>query len=605
MSFLEMLSTTSIDSGFHDDLRRVPEKQLDNLGVTKIDFFKFNKEYFKKRVPDASIDPNSNITGRSPNNYYLEQEKSKEALLCFEELFKMGKKHFDDFSLDYFYDGRLYFHDKTKYKLPYCLGMTTTNILLFGKPFGVLKSKPAKRLHSFMEQVKAIIKIDSQQNAGAIAPTDLPVTMAYMLKNESDKEIENYYQSFVHEMNDEFRIGGDSPFTNVMLSAFGPYERMFEDYVFPDGRTIYDLHDKIKRINGIIMDFMMKGDPDRNGMPYKFPVHTLQVTKDDVNTEMFEDFARRNALGYFNVNQTEQFSMCCRFMPDDDTVFRTGYFGGGGGMQLGSHRVVTINMPAVGYEHVTTGRPVMEIMEETLKNAVQALVIHKLILKKYIELDFLQLFTIGWIWMHQLYSTIGLHGWPEFLNIIGKNFDDIKFTTMIIRWMRNALQQYGTIFSEEFNIPIKFNVEEVPAEGSTGTMARFNQMKYGVGDVYYSNQFVPLYADIPLHERLNIESDMCSSLTGGSMTFINLMDQMDEDSSLKMHSRIIRNTDIPQFCFNYGWSTCKCSNEIGFREYCDNGHKMKHWTRIVGFLTCVEDTWPTVRQLELVDRIWN
>ena len=608
MRFHTILSEYDIDEDYKKFLKTVPRDTLDLMGVTHLDPFSFSKSYMENHVADVSVSPNANVGRRSPNNYYMESCKSQEALLCFEDLLKTARGLFSDFSLDNFFNGGLYFHDKTKYKMPYCIGVTTTNLLMQGKPFGNLHSKPPKRLHSFIGQVAEFIMIHSQQNAGAVAPTDLPATMAWYLKNETDDQIENYYQSLVHIVNNEFRVGGDSPFTNVMISSFGPYEQMFKDFRFPDGRDIHDLRDNIERVNGIIMDFVMKGDPLRNGAPYRFPIHTLQVTKEDVDTDEFQRFAAKNRLGHFNVNQTEQFSMCCRFMPNpEDEILKTGYFGGGGGMQLGSHRIVTLNLPWIAYEHRKTGRDVYEIIDVLLKDAIKALVAHKVLLKKYIDAHMLLFFDIGWMHLDQLYSTIGFHGFPEFLQILGMDYrtkDGIQFGKRILVDIRMKLKECSRRMSEVAGMTIKFNMEEIPAEGATGTMAKMNNARFGSKDVFYSNQFVPLYDDIPLHERLSIESELNSILTGGSMVTVNLLDVMDEENSLTLHRKIVGETDVSQFSLNYGWSICDCGEaSVGVVETCKCGGTPRFYTRVVGYFAPVEN-WCGVRKDELRTRKW-
>lgn len=617
MRYWTILNNLSMNP-FYRDFLKDHKGSLAALGLDKIDPFFFREEYFKNHVADISIDPSANVGSRRPNNYYMEAFKSFEAMMCFQEIMEWGKKIFGkSYSIEPFFSGREYFHDKTKYKMPYCIGVTTTNILMFGKPFGSLHSSPPKRVQSLVNQVKEYIMLLSQQNAGAIAPTDLPVSMAWIMDNESDKEIENCYQNFVHTINNEFRVGGDSPFTNVMISTFTPYERMFGEFRFPDGRTIHDLKDEIERVNKIILDFAMKGDPLRGGMPYRFPIHTIQVTKDDVGSDEFEEFAMKNRLGYFNVNQTEQFSMCCRFMPNGRQMVKTGYFGGGGGMQLGSHRVVTVNLPWCAYE--AKGDP--EIFEANLINSVhhacKTLVIHKAMLRFFIEKNFLFPFNAGWIKLDELYSTVGIHGFPESIEILGMNpvgRDGIEFGKKMIRLIVNLLDSYSEKYTTYINekmpretpMQIMYNLEEIPAEGSTGTMATMNNARFGTNDSFYSNQFVPLYTDIPLHERLNIESEYVSMLTGGSMTFVNLASELDEQQSLKFHERIIKNTEISQFAFNYGWSVCKkCSHTVtGFHEKCEKcGGEYQHWTRVVGYNTPI-DFWSKVRKNEHETRIY-
>jgi ribonucleoside-triphosphate reductase len=610
MTFRKIMQEYRMDENFKKWLLARTDQELVDLGVTELDPFSFSEKYFANRVADVSVAPNANITMRSPNNYFMEEEKSPQALRCFEELYRTGQKLFPAFSLDPFVDGALYFHDKTKYIMPYCMGVTTTNPLFFGLPYGSLQSKHAKHLRSFVAQCLEFFMLHAQQTAGAIAPTDLPATMAYMIKDESDQDIENIYQQLVHPLNHEFRVGGDSPFTNVMVSAFGPYERMFgKEFRFPDGRSIYDLKDGIERVNRIIMDFMCRGDPLKGGMPYRFPIHTVQVTKSDTKTDWFKELSAKNKLGHFNINQTEQFAMCCRFMPDGtDEFVKTGYFGGGGGMQLGSHRVVTLNLPWLAHEARRIRGDIFELLGNYTGQAAMALATHKAILKRYVETESLLFFKIGWMKLDHLYSTVGFHGFPEFLQILGHDpvsQEGVSFGQKVLEFLDKELKARAKEMAPLIGMPLKFNLEEVPAEGSTGTHAKAVNRRFGTRDVFYSNQFVPLYADVPIHKRLAIESEMVSKLSGGSMTFVNLLDRMDSEQSYKLHKRIVENTDISQFSINYGWTVCGGGHaSLGFRENCGQcGGPVTHYTRIAGYNTPIE-FWNKVRQEELKTRKW-
>jgi len=368
---------------------------------------------------------------------------------------------------------------------------------------------------------------------------------------------------------------------------------------------------------------MLKGDPERGGMPYRFPIHTLQVTKDDVNTDEFKEFAEKNALGYFNVNQSEQFSMCCRFMPNgEDDIIKTGYFGGSGGMQLGSHRVVMLNLPYIAYQSLAEKRSVEEIISESVLHAVRSLTIHKIVLNRYIHTNFLLFFDIGWMNLDQLYSTVGFHGFPEFLKILGYEptaVDGVskgkKILNQILIQLKELSKEMTSFLSttgyRQTNgklINIKCNLEEVPAEGSTSTLARFNNMQFGTKDIFYSNQFVPLYMNVPMHERLRIESELVSSLSGGSMTFLNWDSPLDAEQSYKIHRNIVRDTDISQFTFNYGRSVCNHENcdtsLMGFHDICPKcKNKLQQWTRVVGYNAPL-DNWSKDRREEHGTRIY-
>jgi anaerobic ribonucleoside-triphosphate reductase len=127
-----------------------------------------------------------------------------------------------------------------------------------------------------------------------------------------------------------------------------------------------------------------------------------------------------------------------------------------------------------------------------------------------------------------------------------------------------------------------FNVEQIPAESASHSMARF------FGDDMYSNQFVPLDQNVDIWKRVEIEGRLSKIMTGGSMTFLHLGKMMDKDQSRVFHERVMQKSDmgLNQFCIDYGFSHCKKCNirEVGRIEKCACGAPMRHYQRVVGYM---------------------
>lgn len=584
------------------------------LGLEDIDHIIFSDEYFKSNTAaEISIDPNANVSGISPNNYTSEMSKSMAKKYFFKRLFDKGQEMFGEtFTLRHVYDGSIYIHDATKLQ-PYCWGTSATEIATIGFSNPTIGTVAPKRLQSFMGQITEYMMDLSQQFAGAVAMTDLVPWMAWFIEKDfsySDKDIENYFQSFVHVLNNNFRVGGDSPFTNISINSMMVYYDIFDHYIFPDGKTIDDLWETIKRVQKIIIDFMAKGQP--NGLPYKFPILTANFKSDvkELDSEWFKYVAEKNANGFMNVNFAERFSMCCRLNLEFD--FKQNSFGGGG-VKVGSMRVANINLPRIAHRSVQHFiQHIYEFTDEELEYlffqdldeyidiAIEYLVVYKGVFEDLIDSGFLKYFRepTPWFNIKMFFATVGFCGIWDAAEIILPEGTIDERTDFMERVVKKFVDK-----TKRSSNGIKFNVEEVPSESAAGKMAKMNR-DLGETKEYYSNQFIPLQEDIPLDKRIEIESKLQSALTGGGMTFLNFDSKITPEQSYEIHKYMLENGFTGQFCINYGFTKCPKCNALKVGKYnkiCACDVKPDFYTRVVGYLAKVKDSAKT-KQLEIEQR---
>ena len=600
--FFCALRCFGLKQGFIDELRKAPYENLEILGLTKINPFKFTEDYFNNQLRDTTVDPNANVDGISPNNYYMETTKPFFKLLTFYELWKEGKKIYKDFSLLPLFEGWLYFHDSTKGFVPYCVGASCLDIIQEGRPYGEPLSAPPKRSDSYTALCCEFLMDMSQEFAGAVALTDFLPGLAWYTSRENltDKYIENRIQSFVHVANNKFRVGGDSPFSNISISSEKVLAEVFENYIFPDERKITDFMDEIMRIQKIFVDFMYKGRPELNGLPYKFPIVTANFKKTEINdhseteTEWFEYISKINHKGFININNSPRFAMCCRLNIDH---FKFNSFGGGG-LKLGSFRVININLPKIALESAGDKLTFMWKLNKYLWEAHKLLNIERNILKDKIKKGFLKFFRIKWYDLDAMFfGTLSFHGLPDAINyLLDKDIteqESLDFADEII-------SEY--LMEAESENSYHINIEQAPSESATNTMAKLNKD----GRTFYSNQFVPLDLPVPIDERIKIEGIFSDKLTGGSMCFINIDSMMDEEQSLLLHKYIYNNSMINQWCLNYGWTYCEeCSHlVVGERDHCGECEslKVKYFERVVGYLVS-RDIVNRGREIEMLNRV--
>ena len=198
--------------------------RLTGIAREQLDVFSFFKRYFNNDLVNVTIDPNGNVGNKKSNsNLIAEASNSLFKLAGFIDMFEYLQKigYSKDEAIMVIEDiivGRLYAHDQTKWStVPYCIAVSTYNLMLEGRPYGQLHSLPPKRPDSFMAQVIEYVMDLSQEFAGAVAVGDLAVNYAYYVVKcgAHDKQIQNDFQKFVHVVNNNFRINAQSPFTNI------------------------------------------------------------------------------------------------------------------------------------------------------------------------------------------------------------------------------------------------------------------------------------------------------------------------------------------------------------------------------------------------------
>lgn len=336
--------------------------------------------------------------------------------------------------------------------------------------------------------------------------------------------------------------------------------------------------DEIMRVQKLFVEFMYKGRPEADGLPYKFPVVTANFKKIDIDdkeelgTDWFEYIARRNHKGFININTSPRFALCCRLNIDQ---FKFNSFGGGG-LKLGSFRVVNINLPQISLKY---SNDFFKRLDELIDYSIRLLHIEKKILQEKIQQGFLKFFNMKWFDLDRMFfGTLSFHGLPEAVTLFTKGTTTTKAGQTITKKIIGRFLQRADL---ELNMNI--NLEQAPSESATNTMARLNRDNV----TYYSNQFVPLDLEIPLKKRIKIEGMFSDMLTGGSMCFLNLDSALDEEQSIFLHRYVYENSMINQWCPNFGWSVCPNGhNNIGDLKTCPDcgSNKLKHYERVVGYL---------------------
>jgi len=605
--------------------------RLDGIQRQNLDFPSMSQKFFNEHIGDVSVSPNSNVgDDKNPITYAHEIASPLNKLMG---IYTLWQQLHSDYGLETANDlikkliiGTFYFHDSTRMMVPYCFAASTSSVLFEGRPYSTLQSKPPKRLRSFVGAVTEYAMDLSQSFCGAIALGDFLVNMAWFTAKDklSDKDIENELQSFTHVMQNPFRIGGDSPFTNLSIFDEPNIKNLFKDYKYPDGNSPCDEPwlSEIKRVQKIFMRFMAKKDP-ATGYPYRFPVTTLNVFVEDgkvVDNEFLDHVSTYNKEGLFNVFITDdvaKLASCCRLQSSltDLLRFRGIDSFGNGGLNVGSTRVVTLNFYRLCRRFKGKPDEFDTYLTSYLDGAAKILKSHRNLLRGLVDRGFLKFFKMGWIDLDRMFfSTIGITGiWEGFkelgMDVLGedKQINDPGLTDAC-----GTFQKINKIVEElsvKYEMPI--NIEQIPAESAAITLAKkdklfFNDEKQAY--TLYANQFIPLWENVNLWTRAKVDGTLDKFFNGGVISHLNINSTASK-ANVKRLIKFAVDCNLSHFALNPVFSKCEeCDNVVfGQPETCDKcgGTNFKHMTRIVGYFTPVDSWNKTRREWEFEKRQWK
>lgn len=543
------------------------------------------KEYLNAdNITDVCFNKNANNTKKS-FNHFMHQVSSP-------IMKKIGRKYhkekmaeiFSEKEADIFWEavdnGYLYFHDADKMLIPYCYATSVSMIAYMGRPYGQLHSVPPKRSDSFVAQVIEYVMDLSQEFAGAIAIGDFFIEYSkFTIKeNKSDKERINDFQKLVHVINNSFRVSGDSPFTNISI---------FDKYLIKNTFNITDevLLDEIMKNQIIYLKFFDKGDPTTN-LPYRFPITTVNFFTDNKeikDNDFFDIFLNLENHSFFNIyltNDIGKLASCCRLISDlkDMAEHLNIDSFGNGGASIGSHRVITLNLAKIEQDE--------QRLKYYFKLATKGLKAHRELLRELIDMNFLKFFKpLNWIDLDRhFFSTVGYIGLYE--------------ATQSVHLMEIYLKKMGELAKTEatvHNMPI--NLEQIPAESASIKLAQ------GTEYDMLSNQYLPLWIDYDISERLSVAGRLDKLSTGGAITHINVAQKPTREQVKIIIEQAVK-LGVHHFAINEKIGICK-NGHATYGKYCHCGEEISDYiTRIVGYFTPVS-SWNAGRKIEFKKRVFK
>ena len=573
---------------------------------------------------DWKVNENSNM-GYSLQglNNYVSAEITKTYWLDKIYTSKIGQAH---------KEGDLHIHDLNLLSV-YCVGWDLTDLLQegFTGVAGKVASKPAKHFRSALGQVVNFFYTLQGEAAGAQAFSDFDTLLAPFIRADklSYKEVKQAIQEFVFNVNVPTRVGFQTPFTNITLDLECP-KHMADNPVIIGGEmqdtTYGEYQEEMNMLNKALLEVLSEGDA--NGRVFTFPIPTVNITKDfnwdNPVIESLWEASAKYGIPYFSnfinsdMDPEDARSMCCRLRIDNRQLeYRGGGLFGSNPM-TGSVGVVTINLPRLALKSKNEKeffKGLAELMDmakdslETKRKVLERLTDANLYpYTKFYLRNIKQRFNQYW---KNHFSTIGLIGTNEAaLNLLGVDIGTEKgkaFAEKTLDFMRDRLVEYQ---KETGN---NYNLEATPAEGTTYRLAQLDKASFpdrahfanGIGaevkcPFYTNSSHLPVNYTDDLFELMDLQDNLQTKYTGGTVIHFFLGERMDDPQTLKkLVKTICENYKLPYFTFSPSFSICKNHGYIvGEHPGCPKcGEATEVYSRVVGFLRPVSQ-WNKGKQAE-------
>jgi len=573
---------------------------------------------------DWKVNENSNM-GYSLQglNNYVSAEITKTYWLDKIYTSKIGQAH---------KEGDLHIHDLNLLSV-YCVGWDLTDLLQegFTGVAGKVASKPAKHFRSALGQVVNFFYTLQGEAAGAQAFSDFDTLLAPFIRADklSYEEVKQAIQEFVFNVNVPTRVGFQTPFTNITLDLECP-KHMADNPVIIGGEmqdtTYGEYQEEMNMLNKALLEVLSEGDA--NGRVFTFPIPTVNITKDfnwdNPVIESLWEASAKYGIPYFSnfinsdMDPEDARSMCCRLRIDNRQLeYRGGGLFGSNPM-TGSVGVVTINLPRLALKSKNEKeffKGLAELMDmakdslETKRKVLERLTDANLYpYTKFYLRNIKQRFNQYW---KNHFSTIGLIGTNEAaLNLLGVDIGTEKgkaFAEKTLDFMRDRLVEYQ---KETGN---NYNLEATPAEGTTYRLAQLDKASFpdrahfanGIGaevkcPFYTNSSHLPVNYTDDLFELMDLQDNLQTKYTGGTVIHFFLGERMDDPQTLKkLVKTICENYKLPYFTFRPSFSICKNHGYIvGEHPECPKcGEATEVYSRVVGFLRPVSQ-WNKGKQAE-------
>jgi ribonucleoside-triphosphate reductase len=592
----------------------------------QLDLNKFSKNFFTNNTTtaDVSVDGNANVSGKSVIDYNFEFPKPLQKYNSHYLLWKQIRTSYNlqkaNEIIEKQINGEIYINDFSDIARPYCFNFSTYDIALEGLSMSTrMTIDPPKSLSSFLGQVEQFTVYAANSTLGATGLADVLIVASHYVdkiiktgydghiqikKLPSDgfftedviKYVSENLRSFIYVQNWEFR-GNQSPFTNISVYDDFFLENLVKDYVFIDS-TAPDIN-TVRLVQELFVEAMNE-ELDRSELTFPVTTACFYVKDGIVKDTNFLNYISEQNIKYGFINiyygDCSTLSSCCRLRSSTDNEYFNSF--GAGSTKIGSLGVVTQNLPRFAYLALKVDDP-DDKFKELVKESVTTIAIinnsKRNIIKKRIDLNSMPLYTLGHMDLSKQYSTYGLTGLSEALEILGYDILSEEGERFVLDIL-SIINTENDKMSRRFKAP--HNCEQTPAESSAVKLAKRDKiLKYQNIYELYSNQFIPLITKANMLDRLRLQGKFDSEFSGGAICHINVGEQIKNKYILKDLMIYAAKCGVVYWACNYALHRCEDNHVFINGNVCPTcGKEIHHTTtRVVGFFTNVEN-WNEVRR---------
>ena len=394
-------------------------------------------------------------------------------------------------------------------------------------------------------------------------------------------------------------------FMEALYKRMSKYEQLSHDCTDEDllyMPTYKHFKEEMEIIDIAFYEVLNEGDI--NGMPFTFPIPTINVTEDfawdsKVANVIFENAAKygssyfQNFIGsqYKRNPETGELerdpnaykpndvrSMCCRLQLDKTQLRKRGGGLFGADAQTGSVGVVTINMARLGYLYKSDEKTLVKKLDGLMELAKSTLEKKR---KFVVEMNKRGLYPYTRRYLKTFdtfFSTIGVNGMNEMVrNFTNDEYDitDPRGKEMCIRILDHIRERLMQFQDETGNL---YNLEATPAEGTTYRLAKEDKKRFvdiiqaGVPEApYYTNSSqIPASFTADAFEALDLQDDLQCKYTGGTVLHLYMSEPLSSgESCKKLVKSVLSNYRLPYVSVTPTYSICPIHGYIpGNHKYC-------------------------------------
>ena len=638
----KFLESQSYKKDFKDLMLGLEKKYgadlIEENGIgSQLDISKSSKKFFKAfTTADVSVDANANVTDKSVISHKIETAKPFHLINSYYRLWKEIKKIETKEKADWIVEsqikGRMYINDFVGFSsaMAYCFNYSTYDTATMGIPSvfdGRGGSEPPKNLMSFLGQIELFSLIAGNSTLGATGLADLLIVIAIymdkMLQNKEDAHVpmvddkacwqymESMLTGFIYRLNQPYR-GSQSLFSNVSVYDSNFIDGMLEGDAYSiiiDDVKYSAKKEIVQKVQEIYLDIMNR---EMARKPITFPVTTACFSIDE-NNEIQDDaflkfISEKNLkFGFINIyaGKSSTLSSCCRLRSERDNGEYFNSFGSGS-TKIGSLGVATGNLPQLATICKGAENPSDEFLHRIKDLVLDCQLVNQAkrnIIKRTIKAGSQPLYSLGYMELKRQYSTFGVIGLYEALEILGYDIMTKEGQDYVLEIL-NVINTTNKELQDKYKAPQ--NCEQIPGENVSVKLAKKDRA-LGYNDKYtlYSNQFIPLIKRVNMFDRIAIQALFDKHFSGGAICHLNVNQEINDVDTMQnlIHSSV--KEGVVYFAVNFVLQECENKHMfVGNVDTCPHcgGKIIGTFTRVVGFLTKVDNWIPERREVDFPNR---